>query len=261
MSGEAGSASSSRSQGRSTTWSSSIGYWSPPWSTCVTRSRTPLSRSCTASSGPPSPGRSGSSALLAERGFAVPDRTEVRLRTLADVFAYADAEDVTLRIDGTETQVRRPHSPARPRGVHLGQEEAEHVQDHHHQRRPGPHPVVRGRPARKNARPDRHADRRRRRAVPPPSESEGRGRRGISGPGATSSPVRSAPREKAEGRRPARRAVRLARGAPINVSNINRTSRGERGLPLTFEPGVPERSTWPLHALVGPERASSGLPG
>jgi hypothetical protein len=46
--------------------------------------------------------------LLAARGFAVPDRPGVRLRTLADVFAYAAAEGVTLRIDGTETQVRRP---------------------------------------------------------------------------------------------------------------------------------------------------------
>ncbi|MFJ9619238.1 transposase family protein [Streptomyces noursei] len=48
--------------------------------------------------------------LLAARGFAVPDRNGVRLRTLADVFAFAAAEDVTLRIDGTETQVRRPQA-------------------------------------------------------------------------------------------------------------------------------------------------------
>jgi hypothetical protein len=46
--------------------------------------------------------------LLAARGFAVPDRPGIRLRTLADVFAYAEAEGVTLRIDGTEVQVRRP---------------------------------------------------------------------------------------------------------------------------------------------------------
>jgi hypothetical protein len=45
--------------------------------------------------------------LLAARGFAVPDRPGLRLRTLADVFAYAEAEGVILRIDGTETQVRR----------------------------------------------------------------------------------------------------------------------------------------------------------
>ena len=46
--------------------------------------------------------------LLAERGFAVPDRPGVRLRTLGDVFAYAEAENITLRIDGW-----RPRSVAR----------------------------------------------------------------------------------------------------------------------------------------------------
>src|SRR6266545_559731 len=48
--------------------------------------------------------------LLAQRGFAVPDRPGIRLKTLADVFAYAAAEGVTLRIDGTEVQVSRPWS-------------------------------------------------------------------------------------------------------------------------------------------------------
>ena len=46
--------------------------------------------------------------LLAARGFAVPEEPGVRLRALADVFAYAAAEGVELRIDGTEVQVRRP---------------------------------------------------------------------------------------------------------------------------------------------------------
>jgi hypothetical protein len=46
--------------------------------------------------------------LLAARGFAVPEQPGVRLHTLADVFAYAAAEGVELRIDGTEVQVRRP---------------------------------------------------------------------------------------------------------------------------------------------------------
>lgn len=46
--------------------------------------------------------------LLAARGFAVPDRPGIRLRTLEDVFAYAEAEGVKLRIDGTDVQVRRP---------------------------------------------------------------------------------------------------------------------------------------------------------
>jgi SAM-dependent methyltransferase len=46
--------------------------------------------------------------LLAARGCAVPEEPGVRLRTLADVFAYAAAEGIELRIDGTEVQVRRP---------------------------------------------------------------------------------------------------------------------------------------------------------
>jgi hypothetical protein len=46
--------------------------------------------------------------LLAGRGFAVPQRPGLRLRTLAGVFAYAQAENVTLRTGGAGTQVRRP---------------------------------------------------------------------------------------------------------------------------------------------------------
>jgi DDE superfamily endonuclease len=46
--------------------------------------------------------------LLAARGFAVPGKPDLRLRTLADVFAYAANEGVELRVDGTEVQVRRP---------------------------------------------------------------------------------------------------------------------------------------------------------
>ncbi|MFH8746401.1 transposase family protein [Streptomyces rimosus] len=46
--------------------------------------------------------------LLAGRGFAVPERPGVRLRTLEDVFAYAQTEGVRLRLDATEVQVRRP---------------------------------------------------------------------------------------------------------------------------------------------------------
>ena len=48
--------------------------------------------------------------LLAARGFAVPDEPGVRLRTLADVFAYAAARGVTIPLDGTEVQVRRPRA-------------------------------------------------------------------------------------------------------------------------------------------------------
>jgi hypothetical protein len=48
--------------------------------------------------------------LLAARGFAVPDRPGIRLKTLADVFAYAEAEGIKLRIEGTEVLVRRPRA-------------------------------------------------------------------------------------------------------------------------------------------------------
>ncbi len=48
--------------------------------------------------------------LLAARGFAVPGEPGLRLRTLADVFAYAASHGVHLRIDGTEVQVRRPRA-------------------------------------------------------------------------------------------------------------------------------------------------------
>jgi hypothetical protein len=46
--------------------------------------------------------------LLAARGFAVPGEPGIRLPTLAGVFACAAARGVTLRIDGTGVQVRRP---------------------------------------------------------------------------------------------------------------------------------------------------------
>jgi hypothetical protein len=48
--------------------------------------------------------------LLAARGFAVAGHPGLRLHTLADVFAYAAATGVELRIDGTEVRVRRPRA-------------------------------------------------------------------------------------------------------------------------------------------------------
>lgn len=46
--------------------------------------------------------------LPAKRSFAVPDRPGLRLRMLEDVFAYAQAGGIELRLDATEIQVRRP---------------------------------------------------------------------------------------------------------------------------------------------------------
>jgi hypothetical protein len=46
--------------------------------------------------------------LLAARGLAVPGHPGLRLHTLADVFAYAAAEGVTLRADGSEARSAGP---------------------------------------------------------------------------------------------------------------------------------------------------------
>ena len=53
--------------------------------------------------------------LLAERGFAGPERPGPRLRTLEDVFACAEAENVTLRMDrdgGPGPPSESPHPTA-----------------------------------------------------------------------------------------------------------------------------------------------------
>ena len=60
------------------------------------------------------------SALCERRGGDLrtrirrPELVGVRLRTVEDLFAYLDAEDVDLRIDGAEVQVRRPRARSRP---------------------------------------------------------------------------------------------------------------------------------------------------
>lgn len=46
--------------------------------------------------------------LPAARGFAFPGEVGLRLHTMADVFAYASAQGVELRVDRTEVRVRRP---------------------------------------------------------------------------------------------------------------------------------------------------------
>jgi hypothetical protein len=64
--------------------------------------------------------------------------------TLADAFAYASAAGVTLRIDGTEVQVRRPRAnkPGR-RAFVSGKKKMNTKKGHRHHRREGPHPVGR----------------------------------------------------------------------------------------------------------------------
>jgi hypothetical protein len=51
-----------------------------------------------------------SARCWAGRGFAVPAIPGVRLRTLADLLAYAAAAGIGLRVDGTKTEVRRPRA-------------------------------------------------------------------------------------------------------------------------------------------------------
>jgi hypothetical protein len=65
-------------------------------------------RCSTGWTGPPSPGSCTRSGRCWPRGFAVPGKPGLRLKTLADVFAYAASQGVRLRVDGTEVQVRRP---------------------------------------------------------------------------------------------------------------------------------------------------------
>jgi hypothetical protein len=79
-------------------------------------------------------------ALLAERGCAVPDRPGLRLRTLADVFAYAQAEGIELRLDATEIQVRRPPAGRGGRQAFVsGKKKTEHDEGHRHRPQSGTH--------------------------------------------------------------------------------------------------------------------------
>ncbi|MER6434084.1 hypothetical protein ABT272_41320 [Streptomyces sp900105245] len=112
--------------------------------------------------------------LLAERGFAVPGRPGLRLRTLEDVFTYAAAENVTLRIDGMEAQVRRPKAgrPGR-RAFISGKRRRNTIKTTTINEGHGPHSVVRSHPAGPDARPDRDAQRGHRRVVPSVPHREG----------------------------------------------------------------------------------------
>ena len=95
---------------RTTTFPSPTASSSPSF-TCATSSRTPPSPRCTTSAAPPSPAPSMRSAPCSQpAGSPYPHRPDLRLRTLADVFAYASSCGVELRLDGTEVQVRRPRA-------------------------------------------------------------------------------------------------------------------------------------------------------
>jgi hypothetical protein len=105
------SASASRPPALTTSWCSPTGS-SPPWS-CFQLLHAALAVFYGVDRSTMTRAVQEIRPLLAARGFAVPGHPGLRLHTLADVFAYAAAEGVTLRADGTEVQVRRPR-PGRP---------------------------------------------------------------------------------------------------------------------------------------------------
>jgi hypothetical protein len=67
--------------------------------------------------------------LLAERGFAIPNRLGLRLHTLEDVFAYAAAENITLRMTAPRPRsgAPGPTGPAGGRGRRMTLTQAEVV--------------------------------------------------------------------------------------------------------------------------------------
>jgi hypothetical protein len=131
--------------------------------------------------------------LLAARGSAVPGNSGLRLRTLADVFSYAAAEGVPLRIDGAEVQVRRPRAGHPGGGCSFAEEEAKHDQARSGQRRPGAAAVARRDPPGPHARHHRAAHRGHRGPAAPPhrvSAQAGTGYQGLARdfPGQVSAP-------------------------------------------------------------------------
>lgn len=153
--------------------------------------------------------------LPAAHGLAVPDRPQVRLRTLADVFAYAETEGITLRIDGAETQVHRSRTNRPGRRAYVSGKKKQNtiktttISD------------GQGRLLWSGAdRPGRMHDQTAMRTEGIADQFRtrtGRGRRGLPGPGQRVPHPGQRPAEEAEGRRPARRAIRLAGDAPPTV--------------------------------------------
>ncbi len=64
--------------------------------------------------------------LLAQRGFAVPGQPGLRLRTLADVVAYANACGWSCAWTHRDPDPPPPRPPTRPAGVRVGQTQAKH---------------------------------------------------------------------------------------------------------------------------------------
>lgn len=114
---EVGNAAGRPAPGASRSWSPATGCFLP-WCTCaITCPHEVLAELYGVDRSTVSTAIRQVRPLLAARGFTVPDPPGVRLRTLEDLFAHAEAEDVELRLDGAETQARRPRAGRPGRGV------------------------------------------------------------------------------------------------------------------------------------------------
>jgi hypothetical protein len=144
----------------------------------------PLGVSCQAGSCPIGRAIGEIRPLLAGRGFAVPHRPGLRLRTLAGVFACAEAGNVKLCIGGTGTRVRRPKAgrPGRA-AVVCGTRKQNTVTTTTISAGQGPRPVVRGGAAGPDARPARDARRGHHWTAPALPARESRGRHRLPGTG------------------------------------------------------------------------------
>jgi hypothetical protein len=118
----------------------------------------------------------------------------VRLRTLADVFAYAQTQSVELRLDGTETQVRRPQAKRAGRRAFIsGKKKQNAIKATTHLRRAGPHAVGRGPSGRVGCMARPRSRPRDRGAVAPAPQRHRRGRCRLSGAKAFGGQVHAPP--------------------------------------------------------------------
>jgi Helix-turn-helix of DDE superfamily endonuclease len=121
--------------------------------------------------------------LLAARGFAVPGEPGLRLRTLADVFAYAPPKVCTCASTAPRCRSAGPGPTAQAAARSCPAKEAEHDQAHRHQRWPGTAALARRDPPRPQARCHRAAHRGHQGPAPPLPRRHRRRRLQIPGPG------------------------------------------------------------------------------
>lgn len=97
--------------------------------------------------------------LLAGRGFTVPGQPGLRLGSLAEVFASAAAEGIQLRLDVTQTQVRRPRANRAGRRAFVSGKSKQNTHQDHHLSDGHGRTLWAGRCAGPHARPDHRQDR------------------------------------------------------------------------------------------------------